>query len=163
MRHHRRSAIPESLLLTLFLWGTPAKAEDKELEWLVVTSDRFSVAAEYPAALFHDPLMTYGVGDNVWLGPNKDGATLMISARPAGDQKPTIACARLVVRTRLTRWTNQVRARWGKTSNEVHYSECVLADGREEGSAKKCIAPTSSIPLQAPRRTTLLLTACRRL
>jgi hypothetical protein len=156
MRHHRRSAIPESLLLTLFLWGTPAKAEDKELEWLVVTSDRFSVAAEYPAALFHDPLMTYGVGDNVWLGPNKDGATLMISARPAGGQKPyDSVCSFGCPNTVNTVDKPGVGVVLGKTSNEVYYSECVLADGREEGSAKEMhcfhiIYPTSSTSTYNP-------------
>jgi hypothetical protein len=157
MRHHRRRVIPGSLLLTLFLWAVPAKAEDSELEWLVVTSDRFSLAAEYPAALFHDLLMTYGLGDNVWFGPNRDGATLLISARPAGDQKPydsacSLGCSNVIDAVDKP----GVGAVLGKSGNDdVYYSECVLATARDDGSTKEMhcfhiIFPTSSASTYTP-------------
>ena len=151
-----RRAILESLLLMLFLWATPVRAEDKELEWLVVTSDRFSLVVEYPAALFHDPLMIYSVGDDVWFGPNKDGAALMISARPAGDQKPyDSVCALGCLNTVDTVDKPGVGAVRGQTGNEIYYSECVLAAGREDGLSKEMhcfhiIYPTSSASMYNP-------------
>jgi hypothetical protein len=138
MGHRARRPILASLVLLAAQHAPPGSAEDANLEWLVVTSDRFSLAVEYPAALFHDPLMTYGEGDTVWFGPNKDGATVMISATIAGNQTP-------YQRVCMSGCPNQtdavdnptVGAVSGYIDDKVYYSKCMVADGRQAGAPKE--------------------------
>lgn len=125
-------------MLAVMLYATPGIAEDKDLEWLVVTSDRYSLAVEYPAALFHDPLMTYGEGDTVWFGPNKDGATLMVTAIVAGGQKPfERVCATGCPNAADTVDSPTVGSVSGHIDDKLYYSSCVLADGRQAGSPQE--------------------------
>jgi len=138
MQHQIRRVITVSAGLILAQCPPTGRAEETNLEWLVVTSDRFSLAVEYPAALFHDPLMTYGEGDTVWFGPNKDDATLMISAVFAGDQTPYArVCASGCPNMIASVDNPTVAAVWGFVDDKVYYSKCLLADGRETGSPKE--------------------------
>jgi hypothetical protein len=138
MRNRTRRGILASLVLVVAQYAMPVSAEDPNLDWLIVTSDRFSLAAEYPAALFDDPLMTYGGGDTVWFGPNRNGAMLMISAVLAGEQSSYArVCVAGCPNTIDTVAAPAVGVVSGSIGEEVYYSKCLLADGRQSASLRE--------------------------
>jgi hypothetical protein len=138
MKHWGHGVILAVLALAAIQYATPGRAEGTDSDWLMVTSNRFSLAVDYPAALFSDPLMSYGEGDTVWFGPNKDAATLMISAILAGDQTPyERACASGCPNTVSTDDKPAIGAVAGHIDDKIYYSKCLLAEGLERDSPKE--------------------------